>query len=633
LAASIASAAEFVVSATAFEGVALLTLPAQASMSVDANYLARFNANIASAITSTVTANVNESAPAFGFQASYPERIEIEVDYSYEYLRQVVDPPLNFAFLFYKLQPITNRKVIEAIAEFPVTSSQNNSAQGTVSFEVYIYGTDGAQSDYYDTYQYTFDLGTVESVINAPLGLSDHSGIVRFELDVRTNNYLRAFIDGVEISLGSPTTEFISRNFVFNPFTPRDRNSSLIKPAALFPNEIVTEELISPNSRNSIDDEEFIGSSVNLYYGPQKYATADLVSIDFATVTASVISVVNLETSNIQSEFTQNVLGDRLRRISSNLSTTASIEISANVVADSIIDNIISQTNISIDGDRFRTVDSQLLSQCQITADASRLRNIESQLTAETTLSAEVERFRTNNISVEVESTIAATITRIRDSSVDTESIATQLTAVGYNATGTVLMESETSVTVTANKTTDVDSSLDSQYQQTASITKTTGYSAALSAESQLDIESLRIQQVGSDMTASAEIVIDTDISVTRNAESLLTSEIVFDINETLFKNFSSTIVSEFTVNSTVERTRTAGSSMSGTSELTATGGNIRNVQALLPAISIQLTVGEVLRINPFLQIKVPQETRQGTVLPENRVILVEQETRVNIII
>jgi hypothetical protein len=48
----------------------------------------------------------------------------------------------------------------------------------------------------------------------------------------------------------------------------------------------------------------------------------------------------------------------------------------------------------------------------------------------------------------------------------------------------------------------------------------------------------------------------------------------------------------------------------------------------VLQANGFQLTVGNVINIDPFLQLKIAQETRRVKILPESRTLNIEQETR-----
>ena len=67
-------------------------------------------------------------------------------------------------------------------------------------------------------------------------------------------------------------------------------------------------------------------------------------------------------------------------------------------------------------------------------------------------------------------------------------------------------------------------------------------------------------------------------------------------------------------------------------SQLTATVKHYKGIILNLSAFNTQLTVGEVINIDPDLTLMITAETRGLRILPENREISIESETRVNII-
>ena len=58
----------------------------------------------------------------------------------------------------------------------------------------------------------------------------------------------------------------------------------------------------------------------------------------------------------------------------------------------------------------------------------------------------------------------------------------------------------------------------------------------------------------------------------------------------------------------------------------------IIRVTATFSEFNSQLTVGEIINIDPALQLKIEAETRINKIPQETRVLSIESETRVNII-
>jgi hypothetical protein len=83
-----------------------------------------------------------------------------------------------------------------------------------------------------------------------------------------------------------------------------------------------------------------------------------------------------------------------------------------------------------------------------------------------------------------------------------------------------------------------------------------------------------------------------------------------------------------------INAVKTTGAVIAATSETTQSTETFKftGIVANFAAINITVTVGEVINIDPYLQIKIPAETRGLRILEETRVIHIESETRVNII-
>jgi hypothetical protein len=82
-----------------------------------------------------------------------------------------------------------------------------------------------------------------------------------------------------------------------------------------------------------------------------------------------------------------------------------------------------------------------------------------------------------------------------------------------------------------------------------------------------------------------------------------------------------------------VKRTGAVGE-LTATAEVVTTANKFFGVSNLvLTAFNTQLTLGDVINLDPALTYVIPQETREYPILPENRLYEIESESRLLIIL
>jgi len=347
-------------------------------------------------------------------------------------------------------------------------------------------------------------------------------------------------------------------------------------------------------------------------------------------------SLAILVTENAQANITANstvtATGSRIRTISSSQSSNINLISTIGKLAG-ITANLSTAFTQTSSGARTRTTDSNMSVESTVSVTGDRIRFADSQIESTLSVEAQGDRSRTVNAGLQASSDITETSTRIRYADTSFDSIATQLAAVGYNATGTVLLESRFESTVTVVKTTDVVSDNSIAVEFTVINDRFRGIDTAIEAEFTQSAEALNIRPAGSSMEVFASLAVNTDNSKIAGIDAAVSSEFTQNtINDTIRFGIVS-VNSEFTATATAFRIEQAHADLTSESTIEILTGIRADARADLPAIATQLAVGDVINIDLFYQIKVPQETRQGTILPESRVIQVEQETRLNMIL
>ena len=334
----------------------------------------------------------------------------------------------------------------------------------------------------------------------------------------------------------------------------------------------------------------------------------------------------------VTSQFSQSATVGKIRQFSSSVSSTV---IQASTVRKIVNPTVSLTSNFSQSTQvrRIRTGSSNLSTAVTVTITGQRVRFADSQQSATASLTASGDRSRQTSLTVQSSTNLNETSTRIRFADTEFESLATQLTAAGYNATGTVLLESRFDSSVQAQKTTDVVSNLVIDTDFTVVNDRFRLVDSSITSETNVFAEALNIRPAGSSMEVTTSLSINTDnsriVGITANNTSEFTQTTVNDTLRLAVASLSATATASI-IAFKVKQFNIALTSQASIQILTGIRADAR---ADLPAISVQLTVGDVINIDPFYQIKVEQESRQGTVRPENRVIQVEQETRLNMIL
>jgi hypothetical protein len=97
-------------------------------------------------------------------------------------------------------------------------------------------------------------------------------------------------------------------------------------------------------------------------------------------------------------------------------------------------------------------------------------------------------------------------------------------------------------------------------------------------------------------------------------------------------RSSSLAVASAFTVVANNQVLRLASAVLASEFQRTFVITKVVRITAVLQCQGFQIAVSDVFNIDAYYQLTIAQETRGLLILPESRLITIEQETRVNII-
>jgi hypothetical protein len=624
----ITSAFTTVMNVAYFEGTSLIA-PMAAVMSVTAVKTARITKTLSVVASVSAVGNENPQAPpANPIFSTRQERIDVNVSYNYTYNRVSGTNRRSFNFR-------TDTSGVTAGSLFPNGSLSINSAEASVNFLVYEYGQSG-QQDWYDSVTYSFNIGVVDSVNTGAATSVNGTGSIRIMLDVATANYLTVYLDGSPTPLTLPapsvsTKSEATRDYYpgFQPFGIPNTNGMFGWPQTLFPsaNSVVDLNTFGDITSSSATDEAYIP-----YYGPQKYGQADLIDINFATLTAEPFTV-QFGQASAQVLTAISVDVRRLRQGVINLSSTVTTAINAGKNVE-IASNVASQSTISVSAVKVTRAGADVnVVTVQSTAN-DRLRT--STVTLTSAVTASIAPVKRTGVVVNAESAVSQTATafRIKQGQASISALYSQLSVAVQNATGTVLLETVTAMQVTAEKNAVGVIAFASQFTQStdSADSKTVRVSSAIAAQATLTADGLRIQPAGANLSASVTQTTNTANSKITRVTAALATAVTTVVTAARTRSTPSTLSASATMVCNNVVLRQGNANLVDSFDILASPQYIIRITATFSAFNSQLTVGEIINIDPALQLMIEAETRINKIPQETRVLSIESETRVNII-
>ena len=632
----ITSAFTTVMNVSYFEGTSLIA-PMSAVMSVTAVKTARITQTLASSFTVSAVVNENPQAPAANpITATYQERVDVNLAYTYTYVKS---SSTRRSFNFTSDTAVPGGQVgigaLQGSSLFPNGSLSINSASASVDMYVYVYGNAGG-GDYYDVYVYSYDLGVVDSINIGASAQGNGSGSIRLLFDAATTGLLTAYLDGssTPISLASPTTTFKSRIYypTFQPFGIPNTNGMFGWPPILFPtvNNIIT---AGGNTNLVLTSVSVTDDAYNLYYGPQEYGQADLIDINFATLTAEPFTVqFGAASAQVLTAISADV--SRIRQGVLNLSSTATTAINAGKNVE-IGSDLASQSTISVTAVKVTRTSADLnVVAAQSTAN-DRLRTTTTALATTATISIDAVKRTGIVLSLNTAATQSVTGFRIKQGQASISALYSQLSVAFQNATGTVLLETVSQMQITAEKNAVGVIAITAAFTQSTNSadSKTVRVSSAIAAQATLSAEGLRIQPAGANLSAVVTQSTNTDQSKITRVTAAFVTAVTTTATAARTRSTPTTLSAATAIVCNNVVLRQASANLSAVIyDFTASPQYIIRITATFSAFNSQLTVGEIINIDPALQLMIEPETRIRKIQQETRVLSIESETRVNII-
>jgi hypothetical protein len=360
-------------------------------------------------------------------------------------------------------------------------------------------------------------------------------------------------------------------------------------------------------------------------------ASADLVNLNFGTLTANVLNV-KFGAASLSAQFNRSITASRTRLGVANLSVIATRLVIATEV-NSTTANLSAQTQLIANGVKVTFLAADTSAVFNQTADLDRIRFGQSQMAANTNLVADVDVVGSGRIDVNANFSQSTVNSRTRNFIPQLDSIASQLTAAFRNATGTVLLESTTALTAQAERTTRDQIALEANTALDA-INSRIRYNFSLqSSEFNLSIGGEKLQLAGAELISITAQTTNTANSKITGASAQLSTTTALTASADRSRNNIVLQVSAGTLVCDNQVLRLATATLNVESEIIASPTFIVRITVEFTAFNTQLTVGEVLNLDPALTYLIPQETREFQILPETRLYYIASESRELIIL
>lgn len=302
----------------------------------------------------------------------------------------------------------------------------------------------------------------------------------------------------------------------------------------------------------------------------------------------------------------------RVRYASSAVSTTASVT--------AAIDN------------RLREIPAALTASTSLTVSADKIKNATVSLTASATQVTNARKTVVTGSTQQVTASLTSTVLRIKQIDSTFSAIATELVAAAKNATGTVLMESVSTVSAVVRKVTDEPQALTATSQLTCTGVNTQFGSANLTSTFTESSQEIYLRRVEVNLSTQAELTCQVSkfvgVDSSQSAETELTA--ASENSRIRFAQSNLTVSTSQACDNMIVRLAQANLTTQASLEVFA--GILVRVEADLLVNAFTLTAGKVINIDLYYQLTIQPERRTLLVLPESRQLTVDSETRVNII-
>jgi hypothetical protein len=252
-------------------------------------------------------------------------------------------------------------------------------------------------------------------------------------------------------------------------------------------------------------------------------------------------------------------------------------------------------------------------------------------LAAQTTVIAQANRLRGVIGTLAANATQTVDNTRLRDNSAAFSAFYTELTVAFKNATGTILMESTSTVVCNGVITADQPQYMFSQTQMTVAGINTLFGASAVSSTTEFVLQPTYLRRNEAALSTSTSFAVpgERTRSGTSNQVAQFFAFPATDNSKITGYSAAWTSTSQMVTNNQILRLAQANL-LSTTAIPLAFVGVLVRVEANLQVNGFQLTAIDVINIDLFYQLKIPSETRTLWIEPESRILSIDSETRVN---
>lgn len=357
--------------------------------------------------------------------------------------------------------------------------------------------------------------------------------------------------------------------------------------------------------------------------------TTDVTSTQNNETTLSSVTNKITDVISAQSvEVSQSVVNSRTRDIplTINSSATQTSSISKFVGFDADL-----SATVTLEANTSGTIDfiALVMSSGSLDTTANRIRDISSNQSSEFTQTTNTfdSLAKQGSATIDSEATVDFIIHRIRDTSISTDAIASELVAISKIGQGIITSELYSTISVFAEKITDVQSVESSQtvLEVTGSKILATA-NVVMSATTNLDAEGTTNITGEAQINSASNLAVDS--SRTRDNISNLTVVSNIYCNTSRIRPFAELVVSAATLSSTINRVRDSSIQISAFAFELASGDSIIGGEATLSAAFGMVVEGRDIDIKKYVY-KIDRETRFYSIHSENRTKNIREETRI----
>jgi hypothetical protein len=268
------------------------------------------------------------------------------------------------------------------------------------------------------------------------------------------------------------------------------------------------------------------------------------------------------------------------------------------------------------------------------TVDAQRIRDNEFVLDSAATLSSDVQRFRDpGTIELDTSASVSTAPVKIVSAEVTIDGVMSFSAVANAKRTAETQLETSATLAATPNKNAVVSSIMNSAVTLTATGFNIVDFNSNLSVATTLEVADVdRIRPGAATMSAAASVD-EVTVTQTKGFELVVDAEFTLIATATRIQQNDSGLNTAASLNVVGDRIRLSSADLDAQfTPFYANAYRVVSAEIDLSAFVVTVTAGDIIAIDPFRTLLIPQETRQLKILEEDRDLTIEQETRVLVI-